>query len=240
METFIDRKKMQLVAATVRKRCKTFTKRKDWFIRIKVPLPPLEAKVMKEVLHHKLLNQYKFGVEALSWQICLEGSNKTDHHIQMCVKYKKNNEKVIKKHVRDWYDWMIEKYNINVKKINTFYSCVRIRENALRAMAYNYKEDEDTVDWKLDKKDVEIAKMLSHGKDLRQLSKQLEDLKESYFKNEITNKTLTKKILLLKSKFNQSIYINRIEAMVRYIMIKKDPIYADLWAQEIIDKITGN
>lgn len=158
----------------------------------------------------------------------------------MCVKFSENNEKVIKKWSRDIYDEMITLNQVNIKKISTFYSCVRIRENALRAMAYNYKEDTQVLEYNLNEEDVKIAKMLSHGKDLRQLSKKLEDLKEKYFKNIILTHELTTKILLLKAEFNQSIYINRIEAQVRYIMIKKYPVYAKSWATQIIDKIKGN
>ena len=232
METYIDRKKMQLVAATVRKSCKTFTKRKDWFIRIKVPLYQTDAYVFKDVI-----TQHLDKFEAQSYQVALEGSNETDHHIQMCVKWRNKNEKEIKQWVRNQYDLMIKSYDINIKKISTFYSCVRIRENALRAMAYNYKEDSHVIEKNVDATDIEIAKMLSHGKDLRQLSKRLEDLKERYFKNYILTNELTEKIILLKAEFNQSIYINRIEAMVRYIMIKKHPVYAKTWASQIVEKI---
>ena len=59
METYIDRKKMQLVAATVRKSCKTFTKRKDWFIRIKVPLPPPSASSWKKGIFIKQLDKFE-------------------------------------------------------------------------------------------------------------------------------------------------------------------------------------
>lgn len=232
METFIDRKKMQLIAASCRKSCKTFKKRQDWFIRIKTPLPPLTARSMKQEISDKLSI-----CKAVSWQICLEGTNETDHHIQMCVKFSEKNPDIIKQWSRTIYDEMISKNQLNVKKISTFYSCVRIRENAIRAMAYNYKEDTHVLEFNCDEEDVKIAKMLSHGKDLRQLSKKMEDLKEKYYRNEILDKELTEKIILLKGEFNQDIYINRIEAQVRYMMIRKHPVYAKTWASQIIDKI---
>lgn len=239
METFINRKEMQLIASQVRKRCKTFTKRKDWFIRIKTPLPQtgamLTAKDYKAVLQDAL-----WEISAQSFQICLEGSNETDHHIQMCVKFAEgSHEQDIKAWVREQYDKMINILNKDVKKISTFYSCVRIRENALRAMAYNYKEDSHVLEYNLDSEDVKIAKMLSHGKDLRQLSKQIESLKEKYFRDELTNKGLAREILKLKAQFNQSININNITNMIRCIMIRKNPLYADVWADEILSRIMG-
>ncbi|AXH76739.1 MAG: putative replicase [Cressdnaviricota sp.] len=233
METFIDRKKMQLIAATVRKSCKTFTKRKDWFVRIKAPITPCQALRMKTWLKDELL---KF--EAESFQIALEGTNETDYHFQMCVKTGKK-EKDLRKWCKETYETMVGSFEEPLKNIRiaSFYSCVRIRENALRAMAYNYKEDRSPIEHNISEQDIEIAKMLSHGKDLRQLSKKLEDLKERYFKNYILDFELTQRIILLKAEFNQNIYINRIEAMVRYIMIKKHPVYAKTWASQIVAKI---
>lgn len=235
MENYIDRKKMQLVAASCRKCCKTFTKRKDWFIRVKVPLP------------ETLANEVKSGVakeldlkEATSYQICLEGSNETDHHIQLCAKFKHDNEKSVKSWAKQFYEEMIKTYKVNTKKISTFYSCVRIRENALRAMAYNYKEDKHVIEKNVDEEDIKIAKLLSHGKDLRQLSKRLESLKERYYRDEIGDVGLAEGIMLIKTEFNQNINIGYIQSMVRYIMIKKNPVYARSWAIDIINNIKGN
>lgn len=233
METFIDRKKMQLIAATVRKSCKTFTKRQDWFIRLKAPLYPAQVQRMKIHLKERLI---KFN--ATAFQIALEGNNESTYHFQMVVKTG-NKEKDLRKWCKEIYEEMIGAFEEPLRNIRiaSFYSCVRIRENALRALAYNYKEDSQPIEYNIHEDDIKVAKMLSHGKDLRQLSKKLEEIKEDYYKNKLTSQMMTEKILLLKAEFNQSIYINRIEAQVRYIMIRKYPVYAKTWAKEIVDKI---
>lgn len=227
METFIDRKKMQLIASSCRKSCKTFTKRSDWFIRIKVNHPIAKTNFISWLTHRE---------KAESYQVALEGDNETNWHVQAVVKFRspwKDTKSYLSTDLKEWYKTSIDKN----PKLKTYYSCVRIRENPIRALAYNMKEDREVVHFSIKEEDIELAKMLSHGKDLRQLSKKLESLKERYFKNHILSHELTEKIILLKAEFNQSIYINRIEAMVRYIMIKKHPVYAKTWATRILERI---
>jgi len=245
METYIDRKKMQLMAATLRQSCKTFKKRRDWFIRVKVPDTHLKECFQTHLDFPNHRNQFPIEPpKAEAYQIAIEGDNESNYHIQAVVRFQQGthkNDVLIKQSIKTFFSNFKESFQARGIKIpNTYYSCVRIRENAIRALAYNYKEDSQPIEKNIDPRDVALAKKLSHGKDLRQLSKRLETIKEDYYTNKITAYTLTCKILALKADFNQSIYVNRIEAEVRYIMIRHHPEYAKLWASEIVDKITGN
>lgn len=234
MERYIQGKKFILIADNTRKQSKTFKKRRDYFMRLKVHKKDSKRAFIK------FLNRDVNHVE--SYQVALEGDNETNWHIQAVIKFEEKYRKMMDECFRDsfkeWYDNGIKKKN----KINSYYSLGQIRENSLRALAYNFKEDKDVVTWNVNAEDIRIARMLSHGKDLRQLSKQMEDLKEEYFKtNDGTGeKKLITKMILLKAEFNQSIYLNRIEAEARYIMVKKNPKYAETMSSKICEKIFGD
>ena len=207
------------VAETTRKRCKTFRKQKDYFIRIKG----------------------KFKEEFISWldsvadayQVALEGDNETNWHIQAVVKFKEKVENV-REAIKKWLEDISEKVG------NAAYSCVKCRENPIRAMAYNFKEDRDVVTKNVDEEDIEVAKKLSHGKDTKQYVKQMELIKERYYRDELSTKGLIKSILMLKADFNQNIYMNHVEAQVRYIMVRKQPKYVDVIADNLYAKLMDN
>lgn len=204
------------VAETTRRRCRTFQKQKDYFIRIK-------GKFKEEFI--KWLDSV-----ADAYQVALEGDNDTNWHIQAVVKFKEKVENV-RMEIKEWLKTISEKVG------NAAYSCVKCRENPIRAMAYNYKEDSQVVEKNVDPSDIEVAKKLSHGKDTKQFVKQMELLKEKYFRDELTTVGLIKAILLLKADFNQNIYMNHIEAQVRYIMIRKDKMNAMKMAEIIYERI---
>lgn len=203
------------VAETTRKRCKTFRKQKDYFIRIKGNFKEEFVKWLDSV--------------ADAYQVALEGDNETNWHIQAVVKFKDQLE--VRESVQGWIKSIVKKHG------NAAYSCVKCRENPIRAMAYNYKEDSQVVEKNVNEEDIEVAKKLSHGKDTKQYVKRMELIKERYYRNELTTKGLIKAILLLKADFNQNIYMNHIEAQVRYIMIRKDSKYVDKLADTLYDKL---
>jgi hypothetical protein len=204
------------VAETTRRRCRTFQKQKDYFIRIK-------GKFKEEFI--KWLDSV-----ADAYQVALEGDNETNWHIQAVVKFKEA-VKDVRKTIKEWLKSITEKVG------NAAYSCVKCRENPIRAMAYNYKEDNEVVEKNVDPEDIEVAKKLSHGKSTKQFVKQMELIKEKYYRNELTTKGLVTDILLLKADYNQNIYMNHIEAQVRYIMIRKDRRSAVSMASAIVERI---
>jgi hypothetical protein len=93
------------------------------------------------------------------------------------------------------------------------------------------------VEKNVDPEDIEVAKKLSHGKSTKQFVKQMELIKEKYYRNDLTTKGLVTAILLLKADYNQNIYMNHIEAQVRYIMIRKDRRSAESMASAIVERI---
>lgn len=211
-------KEFMLMAEHTRKKCRTFQKRRDYFVRIKTD---------KKQLFAEFIDKY-----ASSYQVALEGDNETNYHIQAVVKMK-NQQEALRPLILSFY-----KKNCIKPKINTYYSCKSIRENALRALAYNMKEDSLPLYKNVEMEDIDVAKMLSHGKDLKQFNKKFEELKERYFSDpKYYDTKLITDIILLKAEFNQNIYLNHIEAMVRTIMVRKNPINAKEWAQAIYNKI---
>lgn len=204
------------VAETTRRRCKTFRKQKDYFIRIKGKFKEEFAKWLDSV--------------ADAYQVALEGDNETNWHIQAVVKFKESVINV-RDAIKEWLKTISEKVG------NAAYSCKQCRENPIRAMAYNYKEDTQVIEKNVDPSDIEVAKKLSHGKDTKQFVKQMEIIKEKYYRNELSTVGLIKNILLLKADFNQNIYMNHVEAQVRYIMIRKDKLYATKMAEAIYERI---
>lgn len=214
----LNLKEFMLIAEHTRKKCRTFQKRRDYFVRIKTD---------KKQLFAEFLDKY-----ASSYQVALEGDNETNYHIQAVIKMK-NQRESLRPLILSWY-----KNNCIKPKINTYYSCKSIRENALRALAYNMKEDRQPLYKNVEMEDIEIAQMLSHGKDLKQFNKTLEDMKERFFSDSKYHaRKLIADIILLKARFNQNIYLNHIEAMVRTIMVKRNPENADEWANAIYNKI---
>lgn len=204
------------VAETTRRRCRTFRKQQDYFVRIK-------GKFKKEFIDW-------LDSVADAYQVALEGDNETNWHIQAVVKFKESIKNV-RETIREWIK------SISKKVGNAAYSCKRCRENPIRAMAYNYKEDTQVVEKNVHPEDIEVAKKLSHGKDTKQFVKQMELLKEKYYRNELTTIGLINQILVLKAEFNQNIYMNHIEAQVRYIMIRKDKRNAKKMAETIYERI---
>ncbi len=206
------------VAETTRKRCKTFSKGKDYFIRIK-------GRFKEEFITW-------LDTVADAYQVALEGDNYTNWHLQAVVKFKKSVEDV-RDTIREWIKKVVKKVG------NAAYSCVKCRENPIRAMAYNFKEDSEVVTKNVHEEDIDIAKKLSHGKDTKQFVKQMENIKERFFRDELTPKGLIKAILILKADFNQNIYMNHIEAQVRYILIRKNQKYVDTLADNLYEKLMG-
>lgn len=219
MNKFLKDNKIHMMADHVRQSCKTFKKREDYFVRIKCNKKDEFADYLEDISD--------------AYQVALEGDNETNYHIQCVIKFHEKNRENIKIGIKKWYI-----NNVHKPKINTYYSCTVIRENAIRVLAYNFKEDRIPLMKNVNKEDIKLAKMLSHGKDLRQLAKRLEKIKEDYFKSSVypIHKLVTN-ILILKADFNQCIYMNRIEAEVRYIMIKKNKYNACRFAHQICDKI---
>ncbi len=218
--TQTDLREFMLIAEHTRKKCRTFMKRRDYFVRIKTELKQLFAEFIDEY--------------AASYQVALEGDNETNWHIQAVIKMK-NERQSLRPLIKSWY----EKHCLK-PKINTYYSCKAIRENALRALAYNMKEDSEPLYKNVNEEDIKIAQQLSHGKDLRQFNKAYEKLKEKYFTDDTyTTTKLTADIILLKAKFNQNLRLNHIEAQVRTIMVRRDPSYAMEWARSIYNNIVN-
>lgn len=213
-----DLREFMLIAEHTRKKCNTFQKRRDYFVRIKTD---------KKLLFAEYIDEY-----AASYQVALEGDNESNFHLQAVIKMK-NQRMSLRPLIKEWYEKECLK-----PKINTYYSCKAIRENALRALAYNMKEDSEPLYKNVNEKDIKVAEMLSHGKDLRQFNKAYESLKEKFFaENTYSPSSLIADIILLKAKFNQNIRLSLIESMVRTIMVRRNPSFAKEWANQIYNNI---
>lgn len=213
-----DIREFMLIAEHTRKKCYTFQKRRDYFVRIKTE---------KKLLFAEFIDEY-----AASYQVALEGDNETNFHLQAVIKLK-NQRMSLRPLIKEWYEKECLK-----PKINTYYSCKAIRENALRALAYNMKEDIEPLYKNVNEKDIKVAEMLSHGKDLRQFNKAYENLKEKFFADDTYGASrLIADIILLKAKFNQNIRLSLIESMVRTIMVRRNPSFAKEWANQIYNNI---
>lgn len=120
---------------------------------------------------------------------------------------------------------------------NKSYSISVIRD-VVECGKYILKEDGDYVHYNMDTKFIDKCKKTTFNPDKKKMSKELDDLNYKYLEDKgMSIESYCEEFILLKVKYNQSLYNNHIKAHCQKMAVKKNSEYARLIAENLFSRL---
>ena len=107
----------------------------------------------------------------------------------------------------------------------------KLRKSGCHAVRYVIKRGDPDyyTTHNVDQKKFELSCKMAHGKGRKSFAKDYEELKERFYRKEMTRYQFYKSIVKLKALYNQSIYAHHIKAQCITVFMKQDERYFDEW-----------
>lgn len=117
------------------------------------------------------------------------------------------------------------------KKQPKDYSWTKLRKSGCSAVRYAIKRGDPDyyTTHNVDQKKFDLSCKMAHGKGRKAFAKDYEELKESFYRKELTRYQFYKKYCKLKTLYNQNIYAHHIKAQCITVFMRQDERYFKEW-----------